>query len=143
MLDSIITFFLGSKHERDLKELVPLVQKINSLEPEVMAYADADFAKKTDEFRRRISEGETLDSVLPEAYALVREAARRKLGERIFDVQLMGAVVLHKGRITEMKTGEGKTLASVPAAYLNSLTGRGVHVITVNDYLAERDAAWM
>jgi preprotein translocase subunit SecA len=143
MLDTIITFFLGSQHERDLKELAPIVQKINTLEPVVMAYADGDFAKKTDEFRRRISEGETLDSLLPEAYALVREAARRKLGERIFDVQLMGAVVLHKGRITEMKTGEGKTLASVPAAYLNSLTGKGVHVITVNDYLAERDAAWM
>ena len=108
-----------------------------------MNYADADFSRKTEEFRRRIAEGETLDSLLPEAYALVREAARRILGERIFDVQLMGAVVLHKGRITEMKTGEGKTLASVPAAYLNSLTGKGVHVITVNDYLAERDAGWM
>jgi preprotein translocase subunit SecA len=143
MLDTILTFFLGSQHERDLKELVPIVQKINLLEPEVMAYKDADFLLRTTEFRRRIAEGETLDSILPEAYALVREAARRKLGERIFDVQLMGAVVLHKGRITEMKTGEGKTLASVPAAYLNSLTGKGVHVITVNDYLAERDAAWM
>jgi preprotein translocase subunit SecA len=143
MLQTLLTFFLGSQHERDLKELVPIVQKINSLEPEVMAFAEADFARKTEEFRRRIAEGETLDGILPEAYALVREAARRKLGERIFDVQLMGAVVLHKGRITEMKTGEGKTLASVPAAYLNSLTGKGMHVITVNDYLAERDAAWM
>ncbi|MGO9310193.1 MAG: preprotein translocase subunit SecA [Spirochaetia bacterium] len=143
MLQNLLTFFLGSKHERDLKELVPIVQKINSLEPEVMTFTDADFSRRTGEFRRRIAEGETLDSILPEAFALVREAARRKLGERIFDVQLMGAVVLHKGRITEMKTGEGKTLASVPAAYLNSLTGKGVHVITVNDYLAERDAAWM
>ena len=143
MLDKIFTFFLGSKHERDLRELVPIVQKINAREPEVMSYADADFSRKTEEFRRRVAEGETLDSILPEAYALVREAARRILGERIFDVQLMGAVVLHKGRITEMKTGEGKTLASVPAAYLNSLTGKGVHVITVNDYLAERDAGWM
>jgi preprotein translocase subunit SecA len=143
MLEKILTFFLGSQHERDLKELVPIVQKINVLEPEVMAYVDEDFSRKTTEFRERIAGGESLDSVLPEAYALVREAARRKLGERIFDVQLMGAVVLHKGRITEMKTGEGKTLASVPAAYLNSLTGKGVHVITVNDYLAERDAAWM
>src|SRR5271157_6075415 len=143
LLENILTFFLGSKHERDLKELVPIVQKINSLEPEVMEYEEADFARKTEEFRRRVAEGETLDGILPEAYALVREAARRKLGERIFDVQLMGAVVLHKGRITEMKTGEGKTLASVPAAYLNSLTGKGVHVITVNDYLAERDAGWM
>ena len=143
LLQNILTFFLGSKHERDLKELVPLVQKINAREPEAMAYADAEFPRKTEEFRRRIAEGESLDSMVPEAYALVREAARRKLGERIFDVQLMGAVVLHKGRITEMKTGEGKTLASVPAAYLNSLTGKGVHVITVNDYLAERDARWM
>ena len=143
MLDKILTFFLGSKHERDLKELVPLVQKINSLETEVMAYPDEKFAQKTDELRDRVAKGESLDSLIPEAYSLVREAARRRLGERIFDVQLMGAIILHKGRITEMKTGEGKTLASVPAAYLNSLTGKGVHVITVNDYLAERDAAWM
>ena len=95
MLQKILTFLLGSKHERDLKELVPLVQKINALEPEVMGYGEPDFALKTAEFRRRLAEGQTLDSLLPEAYALVREAARRKLGERIFDVQLMGAVVLH------------------------------------------------
>jgi len=143
MLQKILTFLLGSKHERDLKELVPLMQKISALEPEVMKCADEDFAAKTAEFKQRLAKGETLDHLLPEAYALVREAARRKLGERIFDVQLMGAIVLHKGKITEMKTGEGKTLASVPAAYLNSLTGKGVHVITVNDYLAERDAGWM
>jgi preprotein translocase subunit SecA len=143
MLQNFFTFLLGSKHERDLKELVPLMQKINALEPEVMRYADAEFSLKTEEFRRRLGDGQALDSLLPEAYALAREAARRKLGERIFDVQLMGAIVLHKGRITEMKTGEGKTLASVPAAYLNSLSGEGVHVITVNDYLAERDAGWM
>ncbi len=143
MLENILTFLLGSKHERDLKELVPLMQRISALEPEVMRYADEDFSAKTVEFRRRLTDGETLDNLLPEAFALVREAARRKLGERIFDVQLMGAIVLHKGKITEMKTGEGKTLASVPAAYLNSLTGKGVHVITVNDYLAERDAGWM
>jgi preprotein translocase subunit SecA len=140
---TVLTFFLGSKHERDLKELVPLVQKINAREPEVMQYADADFPRKTEEFRRRLAEGASLDSMLPEAYALAREAARRRLGERLFDVQLMGAIVLHKGRITEMKTGEGKTLGSVPAAYLNSLTGKGVHIVTVNDYLAERDAHWM
>ncbi|MFI5368582.1 MAG: preprotein translocase subunit SecA, partial [Spirochaetia bacterium] len=143
MLEKFLTFLLGSKHERDLKELVPLMQKISALEPEVMKYPDEDFAARTGEFKQRLAKGETLDHLLPEAYALVREAARRKLGERIFDVQLMGAIVLHKGRITEMKTGEGKTLASVPAAYLNSLTGKGVHVITVNDYLAERDAGWM
>jgi preprotein translocase subunit SecA len=143
MLDTILTFFLGSKRERDLKELVPLAQKINALEPEVMRYSAADFGRKTEEFRSLIAGGRSLDSLLPEAYAMAREAARRVLGQRIFDVQLMGAIVLHKGRITEMKTGEGKTLAAVPAAYLNSLTGKGVHVITVNDYLAERDAAWM
>ena len=143
MLQNILTLLLGSKHERDLKELMPIVQRINALEPTVMGYTDAQFAGKTAEFRQRLSDGEKLDSILPEAYALVREAARRKLGERIFDVQLMGGVVLHKGRIVEMKTGEGKTLASVPAAYLNSLTGAGVHIVTVNDYLAERDAGWM
>jgi preprotein translocase subunit SecA len=143
MPQNMLTFLLGSKHERDLKELTPLVQRINALEPQVMGYSDGDFAAKTAEFRRRVSDGEELERVLPEAYALVREAARRKLGERIFDVQLMGGIVLHKGRIVEMKTGEGKTLASVPAAYLNSLPGRGVHVVTVNDYLAERDATWM
>ncbi|HET6450974.1 MAG TPA: preprotein translocase subunit SecA [Spirochaetia bacterium] len=140
---TVLTFFVGSQHERDLKELVPLVQKINGKEPEVMKLADSEFRLKTEEFRRRVAEGQSLDSILPEAYALVREAARRKLGERLFDVQLMGSIVLHKGRINEMKTGEGKTLGSVPAAYLNSLTGKGVHVITVNDYLAERDAQWM
>ena len=143
MLQNILTFLLGSKHERDLKELVPIVQKVNELEPAVMTYPDSRFAEKTAEFRDRLARGERIDALLPEAYALVREAARRKLGERTFDVQLMGAVVLHKGRIVEMKTGEGKTLASVPAAYLNSLTGQGVHIVTVNDYLAERDAAWM
>ncbi len=143
MIQKILTFFLGSKHERDLRELVPLVQRINALEPQMMALTEPDFPRKTDEFRARLTEGESLDRVMPEAYALAREAARRKLGERIFDVQLMGGIVLHMGKIVEMKTGEGKTLASVPAAYLNSLPGAGVHVITVNDYLAERDANWM
>ncbi len=143
MLQNILTFLLGSKHERDLKELVPIMQKVNELEPTVKEYPDSRFAEKTAEFRERLNGGERIDALLPEAYALVREAARRKLGERIFDVQLMGAVVLHKGRIVEMKTGEGKTLASVPAAYLNSLSGKGVHIVTVNDYLAERDAGWM
>ncbi len=139
----ILTFFLGSKHERDLKELAPIVQRINALEPAMMALEEAEFSRKTEEFKKRIADGEKLESMLPEAYALAREAARRKLGERIFDVQLMGAVALNMGKIMEMKTGEGKTLACVPAAYLNSLPGAGVHVITVNDYLAERDAEWM
>jgi preprotein translocase subunit SecA len=143
MPENFITFLLGSKHEHDLKELVPIVQRINALEPEAMALADGEFPARTARFKARLAGGESLDAILPDAYALAREAARRKLGERLFDVQLMGGIVLHKGRIVEMKTGEGKTLASVPAVYLNSLAGAGVHVITVNDYLAERDAAWM
>jgi preprotein translocase subunit SecA len=143
MAESFITALFGTKSDRDLRELVPVVQRINALEPEMLALDDAEFPRRTEGFRRRLADGERLDGLLPEAYALVREAARRRLGERPFDVQMMGAVVLHRGRIVEMKTGEGKTLASVPAAYLNALAGRGVHIITVNDYLAERDAAWM
>jgi preprotein translocase subunit SecA len=143
MAQSLLSALFGTKSDRDLRELVPVVQRVNALEPEMLALADAEFPRRTEGFRRRLADGARIDDLLPEAYALVREAARRRLGERPFDVQMMGAVVLHRGRIVEMKTGEGKTLASVPAAYLNSLGGRGVHVITVNDYLAERDAAWM
>ncbi len=143
MIDKALKFFLGSKQERDLKNLVPIVTRINRLEKWAMGLQEDDFKKKTEEFKNRYEKGESLDSILPEAYALVREAARRKLGERIFDVQMMGGIVLHQGKIMEMKTGEGKTLSSVTAAYLNSLTGKGVHVVTVNDYLAERDAEWM
>jgi preprotein translocase subunit SecA len=143
MAESLLTALFGTKSDRDLRELVPVVQRINALEPDMLALDDAEFPRRTETFRRRLADGERLDGLLPEAYALVREAARRRLGERPFDVQLMGAVVLHRGRIVEMKTGEGKTLASVPAAYLNALEGRGVHIVTVNDYLAERDAAWM
>ena len=143
MAQSLLSALFGTKSDRDLRELVPVVQRVNALEPEMLALDDAEFPRRTESFRRRLSEKARLDDLLPEAYALVREAARRRLGERPFDVQMMGAVVLHRGRIVEMKTGEGKTLASVPAAYLNALAGRGVHVITVNDYLAERDAAWM
>jgi preprotein translocase subunit SecA len=143
MIDKVLTRFLGSKHHRDLKELLPLVKQINELEPETMALANEDFPQKTLEFRRRFAKGETLDSLLQEAFALVREAARRTLGERIYDVQLMGGIALHQGKIMEMKTGEGKTLSSVTASYLNSLSGQGVHIVTVNDYLAERDSLWM
>ncbi|MDC7228603.1 MAG: preprotein translocase subunit SecA [Spirochaetales bacterium] len=143
MLKKIITSVVGSKHERDLKELLPILHKINEKETWAMAVADEDFPAKTDEFKSRIKSGETLDSLLPEAYALAREAARRTLGERAYDVQLLGGIVLHQGKIMEMKTGEGKTLSSVSAAYLNALSGKGVHVVTVNDYLAERDAEWM
>jgi preprotein translocase subunit SecA len=139
----IFSLFLGSKKERDLRGLIPLARRINALEPQMAALKTEVFVSQTEQFKRRIAAGESLDALLPEAFALVREAARRALGERIFDVQLMGGMVLHQGKIMEMKTGEGKTLSSVTAAYLNSLAGDGVHVVTVNDYLAERDAEWM
>jgi preprotein translocase subunit SecA len=143
MLNKIVSFLFGSKHQRDIKKLLPLVAQINALEPDFQQMATDEFPKKTKEFKERLAAGETLDDILPEAFALVREAARRALGERPYDVQLLGGIVLHQGKITEMKTGEGKTLSSVGAAYLNSLTGKGVHMVTVNDYLAERDAKWM
>ena len=134
---------LGSKSNRDLKALVPLVNRINELESRMVALSEADFPAWTDKLRTRLESGEPRARILPEAFALAREAARRQLGERIFDVQLMGGIILDHGAIVEMKTGEGKTLASVPAAYLNALSGDGVHIVTVNDYLAERDAEWM
>jgi preprotein translocase subunit SecA len=140
---SLLSTIFGTQHERDLKELLPLVYKINNLESWAMELGPEDYIKKTDEFRERYTKGESLDAFIPEAFALAREAARRALGERPYDVQLLGGIVLHNGKIMEMKTGEGKTLSSVAAAYLNSLTGKGVHVVTVNDYLAERDADWM
>ncbi|ADN01699.1 preprotein translocase subunit SecA [Spirochaeta thermophila] len=140
---SILERLFGTKRERDVKALLPLLHEVNRRESWATSLPDHAFAEKTREFKQQIQAGRTLDDILPEAFALVREAARRKLGERLYDVQILGAIVLHQGKITEMKTGEGKTLASVPAAYLNSLTGRGVHIVTVNDYLAERDANWM
>jgi preprotein translocase subunit SecA len=143
MAENILTKILGSQWERDIKRIAPLVRRINELEPEMLALKDDQFPEKTAEYRQRHQQGESLDDLLPETFALVREAARRALGERIFDVQLMGGIVLHQGKIMEMKTGEGKTLSSVTAAYLNALPGQGVHVVTVNDYLAERDANWM
>ena len=143
MLDSVLTFIFGSKRERDVKELLPIVAQINKKESWAQSLAPEDFPKQTQIFKERLSKGETLEDILPEAFALAREAAKRVLGERPYDVQLMGSIVLNSGRIVEMKTGEGKTLMSVAAAYLNSLTGKGVHIVTVNDYLAERDADWM
>lgn len=143
MLDSVLTFIFGSKRERDVKELLPIVVQINEKESWAQSLAPEDFPKQTQIFKERLSKGETLEDILPEAFALAREAAKRVLGERPYDVQLMGSIVLNSGRIVEMKTGEGKTLMSVAAAYLNSLTGKGVHIVTVNDYLAERDADWM
>ena len=143
MLDSILTFLFGSKRDRDVKQLLPVVEKINQKEDWAKSLKPEDFPLQTAEFKKRLAKGETLNDILPEAFALVREAASRVLGERAYDVQLMGSLVLNSGRIVEMKTGEGKTLMCVAAAYLNSLTGEGVHVVTVNDYLAERDASWM
>ncbi len=143
IVDKILTAIFGSQNERDVKKLRPILAQVNAKEQWASSLAAEDFPKATADFKKRLSDGETLDQILPEAFALAREAARRVLGERAYDVQIMGSLVLHSGRITEMKTGEGKTLMCVPAVYLNSLSGKGVHVVTVNDYLAERDADWM
>ncbi len=141
--DSIIKFFIGTQHERDIKAMLPVLHRVNEKEAWALSLSAEDFHKQTEQFRERVKAGEPLDSFLPEAFAMAREAARRLLGERPYDVQILGALALHSGKITEMKTGEGKTLMCVAAAYLNSLTGKGVHIVTVNDYLAERDAEWM
>jgi preprotein translocase subunit SecA len=143
MVQTILKRIFGTKNERELKRLWPVVARINALEREVQALSDKALRGKTDEFRRRLQEGQTLDDLLPEAFAVVREVARRTLGMRHFDVQLLGGIVLHEGKIAEMKTGEGKTLVATLPVYLNALEGRGVHVVTVNDYLARRDARWM
>ncbi len=132
-----------SHSEREVKRIIPIVNKIESLEPEFEALSDSELRAKTEEYKKRIADGESLDSILPEAYATVREAGKRVLNMRHFRVQLIGGVILHQGRITEMRTGEGKTLVSTLPAYLNALTGKGVHIVTVNDYLAKRDAEWM
>ena len=133
----------GTPNDRKIKATRPLVEKINALEPEFEALSDAGLIEKTEEFKKRFAEGESLDSLLPEAFANCREGAKRALGLRAFDVQLMGGIFLHQGNISEMKTGEGKTLVATFPAYLNALEGRGVHIVTVNDYLARRDSEWM
>jgi preprotein translocase subunit SecA len=143
MLSRALTKVFGSKHERDVKRLQPRVAAINALEPAVLALSDDQLRAKTAEFRQRLAAGETLDDLLHEAFAVAREAARRTVGMRPFDVQLIGGMVLHAGKIAEMKTGEGKTLMATLPVYLNALSGDGVHVVTVNDYLARRDADWM
>ena len=143
MLERLIQIFFGSKSEADLKKLLPLLQAINRRESWAQALSREEIQSLTEQWRQEIRNGRSLDDLLPEAFAVAREAARRVLRERPYDVQMLGAVALHQGRIMEMKTGEGKTLSSVSAAYLNALTGEGVHVVTVNDYLAERDASWM
>ena len=128
---------------RAVRELEKIAQQVNKFENSISALDDSALRGKTDEFKERVNKGESLDSLLPEAFAVVREAAKRTLGQRHYDVQLMGGAALHKGNIAEMKTGEGKTLVSTLPAYLNALSGKGVHVVTVNDYLAERDSEWM
>jgi preprotein translocase subunit SecA len=143
MIGGWIKKIVGSKNDRELKRMAPLVEAINRLEPGVHALTDAELGGKTGEFRERLSRGEPLQTLLPEAFAVVREASVRTLGMRHFDVQLIGGIVLHEGKIAEMKTGEGKTLAATLPLYLNALTGKGVHLVTVNDYLARRDAEWM
>jgi preprotein translocase subunit SecA len=143
MVTSIFRKIFGSRNERLVRGMRREAQKVNALEPSVQALSDEALKAKTEEFRKRHAAGESLDALLPEAFACVREAARRRLGMRHFDVQLIGGMVLHRGKIAEMRTGEGKTLVATLASYLNAIPGRGVHVITVNDYLAQRDANWM
>ncbi|HSB33868.1 MAG TPA: DEAD/DEAH box helicase, partial [Nitrospirota bacterium] len=143
MIGTILKKVFGTANERELKRIQVLVDKINSLEAGISGLPDAGLRAKTEEFKKRLEDGETLDDLLPEAFAVVREASKRTLGMRHFDVQLIGGIVLHSGKISEMKTGEGKTLVATLPVYLNSLTGNGVHVVTVNDYLARRDAQWM
>jgi len=140
---SIFQRFFGSSNDRKVKAMQARVLKINALEPKIQALSDAELRGKTDEFKARLAKGETLDQILEEAFAVVREAARRTLGQRHYDVQLVGGMVLHQGGIAEMRTGEGKTLVATAPVYLNALAGKGVHVITVNDYLAQRDSEWM
>ena len=143
MLGKLARTVFGSANDRFVKRQFKIVQQINALEPEIEKLNNDELKGKTDEFRRRLKEGETLDDILPEAFAVVREAAKRTLGQRHYDVQLIGGIVLHKGMIAEMKTGEGKTLVATLAAYLNAIEGKGVHIVTVNDYLAKRDSEWM
>ena len=159
LIESVIGRFIGTKHERDAKRLQPFVDEVNGLEPEMKALTDEQVAAKTAELRAEVQEAlreidpkdpsykkilqDALEPVAARAFATVREAGRRTLGMRHFDVQLLGGMVLHQGRIAEMKTGEGKTLVATLPAYLNALTNRGVHIVTVNDYLARRDAEWM
>ena len=139
----ILNKIIGTHSEREVKRVLPIIDQIDAKEPEISALSDEELKAKTQEFKDRLEKGETLDDLLVEAFAVVREAAKRVLGMRHFRVQLIGGVILHQGRIAEMRTGEGKTLVSTAPAYLNALTGKGVHIVTVNDYLAKRDAEWM
>ena len=143
MLTQLLNLIFGSKNDREIKALMPIVQRINALEPEMTPLSDHALADNTQAFKKRLAAGDTLDDILPEAFAVCREMSRRKLNMRHFDVQLIGGMILHKGRISEMKTGEGKTLVATLPIYLNALEGKGAHLVTVNDYLAKRDAQWM
>src|SRR5512145_1147040 len=143
MIGQLLAKVIGTQNERELKRLMPRVSEIGALEPQMQALTDEQLRDKTHEFRKRVADGEAIDDLLVEAFAVVREAGRRVLNMRHFDVQLVGGMVLHSGKIAEMKTGEGKTLVATLPAYLNALAGKGVHVVTVNDYLARRDSEWM
>jgi len=140
---SILNKVFGDANEKYVKGIRPIVDKINSLEPEFESFSDTRLKEKTAELKERVKKGESLDSILPEAAALVRESAKRTLNQRHFDVQLLGGHVLHNHGIAEMRTGEGKTLVATLPSYLNALAGKGVHIVTVNDYLSRRDAVWM
>ena len=143
MLGQLLAKVIGTQNDRELKRLMPLIARINELESTIQPLSDDQLKLKTGEFKERVAQGATLDEMLPEAFAVVREAGRRALNMRHYDVQLIGGMVLHAGKIAEMKTGEGKTLVATLPAFLNALEGKGVHVVTVNDYLARRDSEWM
>ena len=140
---NVFSKVFGTHSQREVKRIMPLVEKTEALRPEMQKLTDEELRDKTREYKRRLEEGATIDDLLPEAFATVREAAKRVLGMEHYRVQIIGGIILHQGRIAEMKTGEGKTLVSTLPAYLNALEGKGVHIVTVNDYLAKRDAEWM
>ena len=143
MIGAVARKLFGSANERRIRSYQPRVAAINALEPELIALSDEALRARTAEFKKQVADGASLDDILVPAFATVREAAKRAIGQRHFDVQLIGGMILHEGKIAEMKTGEGKTLVATLAVYLNAISGRGVHVVTVNDYLAKRDAEWM
>ena len=143
MVGTLLKRVFGTKNEREMKRLWPIVEHVTSMETQIASLSDAQLRDKTDEFKGKLETGSTVDDLLAEAFAVVREISKRKLRMRHFDVQILGGIVLHEGKISEMKTGEGKTLVATLPVYLNALEGKGVHVITVNDYLAKRDTQWM
>ena len=143
MLNVILTKILGSQNERELKRMGPIVEQVSELEKKISPLSDESLRAKTQEFKDSLEAGQTLEDILPQVFAVVREVSCRTTGLRHYDVQILGGVVLHRGKIAEMKTGEGKTLVSTLPVYLNALEGKGVHLVTVNDYLARRDAEWM